>query len=216
MNIKNIINTIKILNKYINDDELKFIIDGITQFITYDNIFFEYSIKHIYDKKEQKTEKRILFGLNYKPNDHKKYFDFMNIEQFDIKNYKDAIYFGYDKSNNLKKIYFEKIGVGLVCHEYINNKLNNIKNYHTIKNISDNILNFIPESLKILLKDNYSDIFYFINKNLHIYQFKIKNSINYNDDFYCSVISLAFDNDNNIKYHTYYLRLKDVSMYISS
>ena len=48
-----------------------------------------------------------------------------------------------------------------------------------------------------------------INKNLHIYQFKLKNILSYNDDFYCSVISIAFDNDYNIKYHTYYLRFKD-------
>ena len=214
MNIKKIKNIIEILKKYIDDDELKFIIDGITQFITYDNIFIEYSIKYIYDKNEHKIENRILFGLIYKQEDHKKYFDFMNIDIFDIKDYNDVVYFGYDKSNNVKKIYFEKIYVGLVCYEYTNNKLNNIKNYHIIKNISHNILNFVPESLRNLLKYNYSDIFYFINKNLQIYQFKLKDILNYNDDFYCSIISLAFDNDNNIKYHTYYLRFKDLSIHI--
>jgi hypothetical protein len=212
MDIKKIINIIEILKKYINNDELKFIIDGITQFITYDNMIIEYSIKHIYDKNEHKIENRIGFGIKYNQEDHKKYFDFMNIDQIDIKDYKDCVYFGYDKSNNVKRIYFEKIYVGLVCYEYINNKLNNIKNYHIIKNISNNILNFVPESLRILLEDKYSEIFYFTNKNLHIYQFKLNYILNYNDDFNCAVISLAFDNDNNIKYHTYYLRFKDKSM----
>jgi len=184
-------------------------------FLFLSNIFFEYSIKYIYDKNEHKIENRILFGIKYKQDDHKKYFDFMNIDQIDIKDYKDIVYFAYDKSNNIKKIYFEKDYVGLICYEYTNNKLNNIKNYHNIKILSNNILNFVPESLRNLLEDKYSNIFYFINKNLHIYQFKLNNILNYNDDFDCSVISLAFDNDNNIKYHTYYLRFKDISLNIS-
>ena len=215
MDKKKIIKIINILHKYINADELIFILDGLITFNKYKNFFIEYSIKHIFENDEVNIEKRILFGLNYIDTDRDKYFNFMNIEPFDIKDYKNAVYFGYDKTNNIKKIYFEKINVGLICNEYVNDKLNNVKIYHTKKNISDNILNYVPESLRNILKDNYDKIFYFINKNLHIYQFKLKNILNYNDDFYCSVISLAFDNDYNIKYHTFYLRLKDEDLYIS-
>jgi hypothetical protein len=215
MDKKKIIKIINILHKYINADELIFMLDGLITFNNYKNFFIEYSIKHIFENDEVNIEKRILFGLNYIDTDHDKYFNFMNIEPFDIKDYKNAVYFGYDKTNNIKKIYFEKINVGLICNEYVNDKLNNVKIYHTKKNISDNILNCVPESLRNILKDNYDKIFYFINKNLHIYQFKLKNILNYNDDFYCSVISLAFDNDYNIKYHTFYLRLKDEDLYIS-
>jgi hypothetical protein len=215
MDKKKIIKIINILHKYINADELIFMLDGLITFNNYKNFFIEYSIKHIFENDEVNIEKRILFGLNYIDTDRDKYFNFMNIEPFDIKDYKNAVYFGYDKTNNIKKIYFEKINVGLICNEYVNDKLNNVKIYHTKKNISDNILNYVPESLRNILKDNYDKIFYFINKNLHIYQFKLKNILNYNDDFYCSVISLAFDNDYNIKYHTFYLRLKDEDLYIS-
>jgi len=215
MDKKKIIKIINILHKYINADELIFMLDGLITFNNYKNFFIEYSIKHIFENDEVNIEKRILFGLNYIDTDRDKYFNFMNIEPFDIKDYKNAVYFGYDKTNNIKKIYFEKINVGLICNEYVNDKLNNVKIYHTKKNISDNILNCVPESLRNILKDNYDKIFYFINKNLHIYQFKLKNILNYNDDFYCSVISLAFDNDYNIKYHTFYLRLKDEDLYIS-
>ena len=80
--IKNIINT---LRKYINNDEIQFIIDGFNTFNTYENFLIEYSIKYVYKDNQHKTEKRILFGLNYKECDKEKYFKFMNIEPFDIK-----------------------------------------------------------------------------------------------------------------------------------
>ena len=205
---------IYILNKYLNKNDLNFIIKGLLTFNNYNNFLIEYSIKHIFNKNKVNLEKRILFGLEYINKDHNKYFDFMNIEPFDIKDYKDGVYFGIDKSNNMKKIYFEKAATGLICNEYINDKLDNVKIYHFLKNISDNILKYIPESLKNILKDNYESIFYFIKKNLHVYQFKIKKVLNYNEDFHCGVISIAFDNNNNIKYHTFYLRLKDKDFYI--
>jgi len=205
---------ISILQKYLNKDDLNFIINGLLTFNNYKNFLIEYSIKHIFDKKEVKIENRILFGLDYRKEDHNKYFNFMNIEPFDIKDYKDAVYFGIDKSNNMKKIYFEKAFVGLICNEYVNDKFHNNKIYQRTKIISDNILNHIPESLKNLLKDNYNNIFYFIKKDLHIYQFKLKKILNYNEDFICSVISLAFDNNYNIKYHTYYLRLNDLDLHL--
>ena len=126
MEIKKMIKIISILYKYINQDELKFIMNGLLQFNNYNNFFIEYSIKHIFENNEVNLEKRILFGLNYKDTDHNKYFDFMNIEPFDIKDHKDAVYFGYDKSNNIKKIYFEKMDFGLICNEYVNDKLNNV------------------------------------------------------------------------------------------
>ena len=214
MEIKKKIKLISILQKYLNKNDLIFIINGLLTFNDYENLLIEYSIKHIFYKNEVKLENRILFGLKYKDKDHNKYFNFMNIEPYDIKDYKDSVYFGYDKSNNMKKIYFEKVHVGLICNEYINDKLDNVKIYQTINFISDSILNFVPESLKNLLKDNYDNIFYFIKKNLHIYQFKLKKILNYNEDFICSVISLAFDDNNNIKYHTFYLRLNDIYYYL--
>jgi len=214
MEIKKMFKLISILQKYLNKDDLYFIINGLIAFNDYKNILIEYSIKHIFDKNEVKLENRILFGLKYKDKDHNKYFNFMNIEPFDIKDYKDAVYFGIDKSNNMKKIYFEKAFVGLICNEYVNDKFHNNKIYQRTKIISDNILNHIPESLKNLLKDNYNNIFYFIKKDLHIYQFKLKKILNYNEDFICSVISLAFDNNYNIKYHTYYLRLNDLDLHL--
>lgn len=214
MEIKKIFKLIYILQKYLNKDDLNFIIKGLLTFNNYKNFLIEYSIKHIFDINKVNLEKRILFGLEYKEKDHNKYFNFMNIEPYDIKDYKDAIYFGYDKSNNMKKIYFEKAFVGLICNEYVNNKLNNVKIYEAKKNISDNILNHVPESLKKLLKDNYDSIYYFIKKDLHIYQFKLKNILYYNEDFVCSVISLAFDNNYNINYHTYYLRFKDRELHL--
>jgi hypothetical protein len=208
MEIKKMFKLIYILNKYLNKDDLNFIISGLLTFNNYNNLLIEYSIKHIFDKNKVNLEKRILFGLYYKKEDHDKYFNFMKVEPFDIKDYRDGVYFGIDKINNMKKIYFEKASVGLICNEYINDKLDNVKIYHFLKNISDNILKYIPKSLKNILKDNYESIFYFIKKNLHIYQFKLKKVINYNEDFNCGVISLAFDNNYNIKYHTFYLRLK--------
>jgi hypothetical protein len=209
--IKNIINT---LRKYINNDEIQFIIDGFNTFNTYENFLIEYSIKYVYKDNQHKTEKRILFGLNYKECDREKYFKFMNIEPFDIKDLKNAIYFGYDKTNNLKKLYFEKLDFGGLCYEYKNNTFDNLKKYYLLKNISDEIFNYIPESLVKIIKYNYTNILYFNNKNMHVYQFQINYKLDYNEDFYCSVISIAFDNDYNIKYHTYYLRFKDKNLFL--
>jgi len=209
--IKNIINT---LRKYINNDEIQFIIDGFNTFNTYENFLIEYSIKYVYKDNQHKTEKRILFGLNYKECDREKYFKFMNIEPFDIKDLKNAIYFGYDKTNNLKKLYFEKLDYGGLCYEYKNNTFDNLKKYYLLKNISDEIFNYIPESLVNIIKYNYTNILYFTNKNMHVYQFQINYKLDYNEDFYCSVICIAFDNDYNIKYHTYYLRFKDKNLFL--
>ena len=209
--IKNIINT---LRKYINNDEIQFIIDGFNTFNTYENFLIEYSIKYVYKDNQHKTEKRILFGLNYKECDREKYFKFMNIEPFDIKDLKNAIYFGYDKTNNLKKLYFEKLDYGGLCYEYKNNTFDNLKKYYILTNISDEIFNYIPESLSNIIKNNYTNILYFTNKNMHVYQFQINYKLDYNEDFYCSVICIAFDNDYNIKYHTYYLRFKDKNLFL--
>ena len=209
--IKNIINT---LRKYVNNDEIQFIIDGFNTFNTYENFLIEYSIKYVYKDNQHKTEKRILFGLNYKECDREKYFKFMNIEPFDIKDLKNAIYFGYDKTNNLKKLYFEKLDYGGLCYEYKNNTFDNLKKYYLLKNISDEIFNYIPESLVNIIKYNYTNILYFTNKNMHVYQFQINYKLDYNEDFYCSVICIAFDNDYNIKYHTYYLRFKDKNLFL--
>jgi hypothetical protein len=214
MDKKKIKNCINILKKYINDDELKFIVDGFNTFNTYENFLIEYSIKYIYKDNQHKTEKRILFGLNYKESDRDKYFKFMNIEPFDIKDLKNAIYFGYDKTNNLKKLYFEKLGVGGLCYEYKNNTFDNLKKYYLLKNISDEIFNYIPESLTKIIRNNYINILYFKNKNMHVYQFQINYKLDYNEDFYCSVICIAFDNDYNIKYHTFYLRFKDKTLFL--
>ena len=63
---------------------------------------------------------------------------------------------------------------------------------------------------------NYISILNFINKDLYIYQFILTNVIKYNDDFDCYVIGIAFDNNYNIKYHTYYLRLKNSSFCFTS
>jgi len=97
MDKKNIINLINILKKYIDENDLKFIIDGINNFINYDNILIEYSIKYIYDNNHQKKEERILFGLNYNKDDYYKYFNFLNIMPFNIQNFNDNVYFNYDK-----------------------------------------------------------------------------------------------------------------------
>lgn len=214
MDKKNIINLINILKKYIDENDLKFILDGINNFINYDKILIEYSIKYIYDNKDQKKEERILFGLNYKQDDYYKYFSFLNIMPHDIQNFKDNVYLSYDKSNNKKKIYFERIGTGILCYEYINNIIYNIKNYFVLKNLSFSIYNYIPDSLKKILKDNYSDIFYIKNKDLHIFHFKLIKNIKYNEDFNCIIIGIAFDINYNIKYHTYYLRLNSLFNYI--
>jgi hypothetical protein len=213
MNIKKMENCINILRKYINDDELKFIIDGYNTFSNYDNFLIEYSIKYIYKDKRHKIEKRILFGLNYRECDREKYFKFMNIEPFDVKDFKNAIYFGYDKTNNMKKLYFEKLDFGGLCYEFVNNTFNNLKKYYLLKKISDEIFNYIPESLSNIIK-NYINILYFKNKNIHVYQFQIDYKLDYNEDFYCSVISIAFDNNYNIKYHTFYLRFKDKDLFL--
>jgi hypothetical protein len=214
MDKKKIENCINILKKYINDDELKFIVDGFNTFNTYENFLIEYSIKYVYKENQHKTEKRILFGLNYKESDRDKYFKFMNIEPFDIKDLKNAIYFGYDKTNNLKKLYFEKLGVGGLCYEYKNNTFDNLKKYYLLKNISDEIFNYIPESITKIIRNNCINILYFKNKNMHVYQFQINYKLDYNEDFYCSVICIAFDNDYNIKYHTFYLRFKDKTLFL--
>jgi hypothetical protein len=209
MDKKNIINLINILKKYIDENDLKFIMDGINNFINYDRILIEYSIKYIYDNKEQKTEERILFGLKYNHDDYNKYFSFLNVNPVDIQNFNDNVYFSYDKSNKKKKIYFEKNNIGGFCIEYKNNIIETIKNYYAINNLPSHIYNYIPTSLTNIIKDNYVSILTFFNKDLHIYQFILKNVINYNDDFDCSVIGIAFDNIYNIKYHTYYLRSKN-------
>ena len=214
MDKKKIENTINILKKYINDDELNFIIDGFNTFNTYNNFLIEYSIKYVFKDNQHKIEKRILFGLNYKECDRDKYFKFMNIESFDIKDLKNAIYFGYDKTNNLKKLYFEKLDFGGLCYEYKNNTFDNLKKYYLLKNISDEIFNYIPESLTKIIKNNYTNILYFENKNMHVYQFQINYKLDYNEDFYCSVICIAFDTDYNIKYHTFYLRFKDKTLFL--
>jgi hypothetical protein len=214
MDKKKIENCINILKKYVNNEEIQFILDGISTFNTYNNFLIEYSIKYVYQNNQHKIEKRILFGLNYKECDKEKYFKFMNIKPFDIKDLNNAIYFGYDKTNNLKKIYFEKSGKGGICYEYKNNIFSNIKKYYVIKNISDEIFNYIPESLSNIIKNNYINIAYFINKNLYVYQFQINYKLHYNEDFYCSVISIAFDKDYNIKYHTFYLRFKDKTLFL--
>jgi hypothetical protein len=49
---------------------------------------------------------------------------------------------------------------------------------------------------------------------MHVYQFQINYKLDYNEDFYCSVISIAFDNDYNIKYHTFYLRFKHKTLFL--
>lgn len=214
MDKKKMENCINILKKYITEDELKFIIDGMKTFNTYDNFLIEYSIKYLYKDERHITEKRILFGLNYRENDKDKYFKFMNIEPFDIKDLKNAIYFGYDKTNNLKKLYFEKLGFGGLCYEYKNNKFDNLKKYFLIKNISNEIFSYMPESLSNIIKNNYINILYFENKNMHVYQFQISYKLDYNEDFYCSIISVAFDYDYNIKYHTFYLRFKDKTLFL--
>jgi hypothetical protein len=214
MDKKKIENCTNILQKYIDDDEIQFILDGISTFNNYNNFLIEYSIKYIYKDKQHKIEKRILFGLNYRENDREKYFKFMDIEPFNVNGLKNAIYFGYDKTNNLKKLYFEKSGFGGLCYEYVDNKFNNLKKYYVLKNISNEIFNYIPESLSNIIKNNYINIGYFVNKNLYVYQFQINYILDYNEDFYCSVISIAFDKDYNIKYHTFYLRFKDKTLFL--
>lgn len=214
MDKKKIDNCIHTLKKYVDNDEIKFILDGINTFNTYHNFLIEYSIKYVYKDNHHEIEKRILFGLNYREHDREKYFEFMGIEPFNVEGLKNAIYFGYDKTNNLKKIYFEKSGFGGLCYEYVNNIFNNLKKYYVIKNISDDIFNRMPKSLSKIIKNNYMNIGYFVNKNLYVYQFQLDYKLDYNEDFYCSVISIAFDEDYNIKYHTFYLRFKDETLFL--
>jgi len=214
MDKKKIENCINILKKYVENDEIQFILNGISTFDNYNNFLIEYSIKYIYKDKQRKIEKRILFGLNYREHDREKYFKFMDIEPFNVEGLKNAVYFGYDKANNLKKIYFEKSGFGGLCYEYVNNIFNNLKKYYVIKNISDDIFNYMPKSLSYIIKNNYINIGYFVNKNLYVYQFQLDYKLDYNEDFYCSVISIAFDVDYNIKYHTFYLRFKDKTLFL--
>ena len=205
MDIKKLLEFLIILKKYINDVELNFLLDGIKTFNNYDKILIEYSIKYNYIDNKHVKEDRILFGLKYNEDDHDKYFNFFNIKPFDIQDNKNSVYFSIDKSKNIKKIYFQKKNVGGFCNEYKDNLLDNVKNYKYIDNISSDIYNYIPTTLKDIIKNNLS-ILNFKNKDLDIYQFILKEPIKYNDDFNCYVISICFDNKYNIKYHTYYLR----------
>jgi len=206
MNIKKKNLLIKYYNKYISEKELNFLLDGINTFNNYDNFLVEYSIKYNYVNNKHVKEDRILFGLKYREEDYNKYFNFLNVKPVDIKDYKNNVYFSIDKSKNISKIYFEKNSIGGFCNEYKNNLLDNVKEYRFIDDISFDLYNYIPISLKNILKDNYKGLLSFINKDLHIYQFILKKLIKYNDDFNCHVISICFDNNHNIKYHTYYLR----------
>ena len=60
MDKKKIENCINILKKYVDNDEIQFILDGISTFNNYNNFLIEYSIKYIYKDKQHKTEKRIF------------------------------------------------------------------------------------------------------------------------------------------------------------
>jgi hypothetical protein len=206
MDLKKLLLFLIILKKYINEDELNFLLDGIKTFNNYDKILIEYSIKYNYVNNKHIKEDRILFSLKYNDVDYNKYFDFLNVKPVDIQDYKDSVYFSIDKSKNIKKIYFEKKKFGGFCNEYKDNLLDNVKNYKYIDNISSDMYNYIPPCLKKIIIDNTLTILNFKNKYLDVYQFILKDPIKYNEDFDCYVISICFDNDYNIKYHTYYLR----------
>ena len=108
MDLKKLLLFLIILKKYINDDELNFLLDGIVTFNNYDKILIEYSIKYNYVNNKHNKEDRILFSLKYNDDDYNKYFDFLNVKPVDIQDYNDSVYFSIDKSKNIKKIYFEK------------------------------------------------------------------------------------------------------------
>jgi len=206
MDLEKLLLFLIILKKYINDDELNFLLDGIKTFYNYDKILIEYSIKYNYVNNKHIKEDRILFGLKYNNDDQDKYFNFLNIKPIDVKENIDSVYFSIDKSKNIKKIYFFEEKIGGICNEYKDDLLDNVKNYKYIDNISSDIYNYIPLCLKKIIIENTLIILYFKNKDLDIYQFILKDPIKYNEDFDCYVISICFDNDYNIKYHTYYLR----------
>jgi hypothetical protein len=206
---KNKEKVINILKKYVDDNEIKFTIDGIEKFNDYEDICIEFSIKYRYKNNQHNIEKRIVFNLDYKKCDINRYFDFLNITPFKI--YDDSniayVHFGIDRTNNIKKLYFEKENFG-IAYEYKNNILNDIKKYYRLDFIPDEILKYIPESLSKLIKKYYLSAVYVEKKNLYIYDFIMKKKLEFNEDLYLNSISIGFDNNNNIKYHTYYFKLK--------
>jgi len=207
MDIKKKEDCINILKKYVDDEEIKFLIDGFKEFNDY-NFAVEFSIKYRYKNNQQNKEKRIIFNLDYKKCDINRYFNFLDITPFKIDDSKiTTVHFGIDKTNNIKKLYFEKELSG-ICYEYKNNIFNDIKKYYRLDFISDKIFNYIPESLTKIIKKYLSFTAYIERKNLYIYDFMMEKKLEFNEDLYFNGISIGFDNNYNIKYHTYYLTLK--------
>lgn len=196
------------LKKYFTRKDIDFVNSVYTTFNQ--RIFFECSDKIIPSNNgTQKTEKRYIVGIKCDNTMSDKYFTFMNVSPIKLEadDY-HSVYLGYDISNNIKKIYFENDN-GIICYEITNNIVK-VKHYTKTVIIPDKVLQSIPESLRIVVRDNISVLFVCRSKNKKTYYFQLQNALEYNQDFVCGVIAVAFDTNWNILYHTYYLRIKEI------
>jgi len=193
------------LKKYFDEKDLEFIKKAQTFFNK--KLFFECSFKIM---NNDKVDKRYIIGLQYNKDNLENYWKFMDVKPIKTPlNHYDIIYMGLDLSNNLKKIYFEKNNYGGHCFEVLNEKVN-LKSYYLIDKIPDEIFNILPKSLLAILNNNINFVAKCSKDKITVYHIALKKKVDYNDDFELRVMSLAFDENYNILYHTYYVRLKDI------
>ena len=196
------------LKKYFTRKDIDFI---NSVYMTFNQrIFFECSDKIIPSRNDtQNIEKRYIVGIKYDDSKINKYFTFMDIApvKLEANNY-HSVYLGHDISNNIKKLYFENDN-GIICYEVTNNIIN-VKHYTKTEIIPDKVLQSIPKLLRNIIYDNINVLFVCKNKKKETYHFQLKNALEYNKDFVCGVIAVAFNANWNILYHTYYLRIKEI------
>ena len=197
-----------ILEKYFTRKDIDFV---NSVYITFNQrIFFECSDKILPSNNgTQNTEKRYIVGIKYNEYMSDKYFTFMDIIPIKLEaNDYHSVYLGHDISNNIKKIYFENDD-GIICYEATNNIIN-IKRYTKSGFIPIKVLQSIPVTLRNIIESNVGVLFTCKNQKKTTYHFVLQSTIEYNQDFVCGVISVSFDSNWKILYHTYYLRLKKI------